>query len=74
MDILITICEFLAGDLAFGTIADVNVANHAVHTDTLSILYETVLFDELSRIYGEDGFPSSLLEEVLQGGAFRSTK
>jgi hypothetical protein len=36
------IAEFLAGDNALLTLANVNILNHDIHQETLPVLYETV--------------------------------
>ncbi|KAJ9098437.1 hypothetical protein QFC20_005956 [Naganishia adeliensis] len=57
LDVLGVISEFLAGDLAFGTLASLNVANHGIREETLPILYETVVFDDIKNLayYGGGG-------------------
>ncbi|KAJ9091793.1 hypothetical protein QFC21_007096 [Naganishia friedmannii] len=40
------IAEILAGDQAFGTLANLNLANHAIRDETLPVLFETLLFDD----------------------------
>lgn len=42
---MITVAGFVAGENAFRTLANLNVANRVVHRSTLSILYETMIFD-----------------------------
>ncbi|KAJ9092969.1 hypothetical protein QFC20_007237 [Naganishia adeliensis] len=44
-ELLVMVSEFLAGDLCFGTIANLNAASWTVHQETLPVLYETMIWD-----------------------------
>lgn len=43
VELIVRIGEFLAGDLCFGVLASLNVACRAVHEETQSVLYETII-------------------------------
>jgi hypothetical protein len=45
VDIYGVIAEFLAGAFAFGTLANLNVADHGIRDVTTPVLYETLLLD-----------------------------
>jgi hypothetical protein len=45
-EILGVVSEFLAGQHSFGSLASLNVASRAIHEETLSVLYETLLLDK----------------------------
>jgi hypothetical protein len=49
-EIFSIIAEFLAGAHAFGTLANLNVANHMMRMETMPILYETVLLDNIEKL------------------------
>jgi hypothetical protein len=57
VELFAVITEFLIGDLAFGTAANLNVVSKAVRSETLPILYETVTVmpRALSAYFGEYG-------------------
>jgi hypothetical protein len=67
LDIHGVIAEFLAGAFAFGTLANLNVANQGIRDVTTPVLYETLLMDrdidwELARDAAQArarGFPNS---------------
>jgi hypothetical protein len=42
---MLRICELLAGDLALGSLAALNIINRETRTLSLPILYETVVLD-----------------------------
>jgi hypothetical protein len=44
-ELIVTIAEFLAGSFAFGSLAQLNLASHAIHEETLPVLYETMTWD-----------------------------
>lgn len=44
------IAEFLAGSGAFGTLANLNVADRVMRMETLPVLYETVLLDNVEKL------------------------
>lgn len=46
LELLIIIGEVLAGDLCFGSLANLNYTCQAVHAGTLSTLYDTMEMDE----------------------------
>lgn len=48
MELLVTVTEFLVGDFAFGTAANLNVTSQAVRQETLPILYETLCLDRVN--------------------------
>lgn len=59
-DIFGVVAEFLVGKHLFGTLANLNIANHGIHEETLPVLYETVLQDrkgsnECLRLLFSDG-------------------
>jgi hypothetical protein len=45
LDVLYVIACHLAGTYAFGTLANLHIANHLVAETVLPVLYETVLVD-----------------------------
>jgi hypothetical protein len=56
VDVITVIAEHLAGLYAFGTLASLHLANHAVRQETLPVLYETVLMDDVEKLpYYKDG-------------------
>jgi hypothetical protein len=44
------VAEFLAGAHCFGTLANLNIASHNVHDQTLPVLYETLLLDDFGNL------------------------
>lgn len=42
VELIVSIAEILAGDLCFGSIANLNIACRIVHEETLPVLYETL--------------------------------
>jgi hypothetical protein len=44
-DVLVIVVEFLAGDHAFGTLANLSLADRDIRDETLPVLYETVTLD-----------------------------
>jgi hypothetical protein len=48
MELLVIVAEFLVGDFAFGTAANLNVTSQAVRQETLPILYETLCLDRVN--------------------------
>ena len=56
LDAIAVIAECLAGDHAFGSLASLHLANHAVREETMPVLFETVLMDKVENLpYHEDG-------------------
>jgi hypothetical protein len=45
-ELVVVIAEFLAGDLALGSLAQLNLATRAIHEETLPVLFETVAFEK----------------------------
>jgi hypothetical protein len=45
-ELVAVIAEFLAGDLALGSLAQLNLTTRAIHQETLPVLFETVTFDK----------------------------
>jgi hypothetical protein len=45
VEVLVIVAEYLAGDLCFGTIANLNATSWTVHEETLPVLYETTIWD-----------------------------
>jgi hypothetical protein len=58
VELLAIIAEHLIGDFAFGTAASLNLASKSVRSETLPVLYETVMLAHydvpgyLSRVGG----------------------
>lgn len=50
LDVFGVMSEFLAGDNAVGTLASLNLANRAIREETLPVLYETVLLDNVTNL------------------------
>jgi hypothetical protein len=48
-ELIVVIGEFLAGDLAFGSLAKLNLATRAIHEETLSVLFDTVVWGKTTR-------------------------
>lgn len=48
LKLIATIAEFLIGDFAFGTAANLNVTSQAVREETLPVLYETLCLDRMN--------------------------
>jgi hypothetical protein len=48
-ELSVTIAEFLAGSFAYGRLTKLNVAIHAVHEETLPVLFETVVWGTKRR-------------------------
>jgi hypothetical protein len=48
-DLFILVTEFLAGDHAFDTIANLNVTCKHLHKETLPVLYETLLMEKFAQ-------------------------
>jgi hypothetical protein len=48
MELIVTIAEFLIGDFAFGTTANLNLTCHTVREETLAVLYETLCLDRVN--------------------------
>lgn len=44
------IADYLAGSHAFGTLANLNIVNHLMRMETLLVLYETVLLDNIENL------------------------
>jgi hypothetical protein len=59
VDVLGVVAEFLAGDHAFGTLANLSIASHVTREVTLSVLYETLLLDNAKNLahYRKRTFP-----------------
>jgi hypothetical protein len=70
LDVFGVISKFLAGDFAFGTLANLNVANHGIRDETFPILYETVCLDNIKNLphYGGGG------SKVPRPAGFKYTK
>lgn len=49
-EIFSIIAEFLAGAHAFGTLANLAVASHMMRMETMPVLYETVLLDNIENL------------------------
>jgi hypothetical protein len=47
VELIVTIAEFLIGDFAFGTTANLSLACHSVREETLPVLYETLCLDRM---------------------------
>jgi hypothetical protein len=47
MELIVTVAELLVGDFAFGNSANLSLASHAVHEETLGVLYETLCLDRI---------------------------
>lgn len=43
-ELIVTIAELLAGDLALGSVAKLNLACRAIHQETLPVLFDTVVW------------------------------
>lgn len=68
VDVITIIAEHLSGLYAFGTLASLHLANHAVRQETLPVLHETVLMDNVENLpYYRDGTQVNLV-------GFRYTK
>jgi hypothetical protein len=66
MELIVTVAEFLVGDFAFGTAANLSLASHAVHQETLGVLYETLCLDRIA--------PFDYLETFKGSAGFKYTK
>lgn len=58
VELLVIIAEILLADTCFGTLANLNLASSLVHQETLSALYETVIwtYDMLNAKLDQDFF------------------
>lgn len=50
LDVLGVVAEFVAGAHCFGTLANLNIANHDLHDQTLPVLSETLLLDDFGNL------------------------
>jgi hypothetical protein len=53
--LMLNIAGFLAGDMALGSLASLNIASRAIRTVTMPVLYETVILD--NNIATREGAP-----------------
>lgn len=54
--VITVIAECLAGNHAFETLASLHLASHAVRKETMPVMYETVLMDNVVNLpYYKDG-------------------
>lgn len=69
VEIFGVIAGLLTGCHAFGTVANLNVASRAIHHETLPVLYETVLPDNVKNLpyYGGGG-------KIQKPNGFRYTR
>lgn len=59
-DVCGIIAEYLAGDLAFGTLSSLNLTSRHVHLETSQALFETVLFTDAYYDYCMANPPTNL--------------
>ncbi|KAJ9092576.1 hypothetical protein QFC19_008684 [Naganishia cerealis] len=52
------IAEFLIGDQAFGSLANLSLVNRSVHAETLPVLYDTVVFHDYKQSFKHHESPA----------------